>query len=560
MRLHFIIFLLALPSLAQNNAAMLNSVNDRTVTGYTLSAADATRPTSFANASAVRAIPATAFHSMPTTGWLPAFDASAGNLQLSTPATSRGTNGVRWPDQYQGTDACAKIAAAIADLEGADGQIDARALTGAQSCASNPFAGLTSTQSLFVLFGNINLTITGSGAWVIPAGGSRTIYLQGMNSQRGSGAGLKPAGSIITNSTASSDTITITPNADGVTIAGFYFTGRSTGKHINLSAGPGIVSQVYIQGNQFNGMGYGVYGTTVRRGTIFECTIRDNIFNGQSATGIYLNSANNGSISQWAINDNRVQNFGGNGIDLINATGFKIDRNQITGGGGANSVGISSTFNNATTISNNDVESMTRTNAIGMQIQGGAFTLFGNNFYDNKTGLKCKCTNGTFIGNNNFNRGPSGAGFAVTLLAGSANVWVMQQSSDYPSGPIQDNSGVFSNTIVSNGILSIPSIGTRANCNVNGVSPAACGTAPAGTVVVPSLTTTYTINTTAVTSASRIIIEPITDATGLSGAPTCNPPPAPFIALQSARRAGVSFTFTLPSTMGTSCWTYLIVN
>jgi hypothetical protein len=104
------------------------------------------------------------------------------------------------------------------------------------------------------------------------------------------------------------------------------------------------------------------------------------------------------------------------------------------------------------------------------------------------------------------------------------------------------------------------SYGTASNCNVNSASPAACGAAPSGTVVVPTTTTTYTVNTTAVTANSRILILPITDASGLSGAPTCNAPPTPFIGYESGRTAATSFTFTLPSTTGTSCWTYWIVN
>jgi hypothetical protein len=103
-------------------------------------------------------------------------------------------------------------------------------------------------------------------------------------------------------------------------------------------------------------------------------------------------------------------------------------------------------------------------------------------------------------------------------------------------------------------------ISTNPNCNVNSASPAECGSAASGTVVVPTTTTTYTVNTTAVTANSRIIILPITDNSGLSGSPTCNAPPSPFIAYESGRSAGTSFTFTLPSVAGASCWTYLIVN
>jgi hypothetical protein len=101
---------------------------------------------------------------------------------------------------------------------------------------------------------------------------------------------------------------------------------------------------------------------------------------------------------------------------------------------------------------------------------------------------------------------------------------------------------------------------TASNCNVNGVSPAACGAAAAGVVVVPTTTATYTVNTTAVTANSRIQVWPITDNSGVSGAPTCTAPPTPFIAYPSGRTAATSFTFALPSTTGTSCWNYSIIN
>lgn len=106
-----------------------------------------------------------------------------------------------------------------------------------------------------------------------------------------------------------------------------------------------------------------------------------------------------------------------------------------------------------------------------------------------------------------------------------------------------------------------PTYNTLSNCNPgSSVSPTACGSAPSGTVVVPTTTATYTVNTTAVTANSRILIHAITDNSGLTGAPTCTAPPTPFVAFESARVAGTSFTFTLPSTTGASCWTYNIVN
>ena|SRR5215469_262235 len=112
---------------------------------------------------------------------------------------------------------------------------------------------------------------------------------------------------------------------------------------------------------------------------------------------------------------------------------------------------------------------------------------------------------------------------------------------------------------VSCGGLYASTYNTQTNCNVNSASPAACGSAPSGSVVVPTTTTWYTINTSAVTVNSRIHVWPITDNSGLTGSPTCTTPASGYFG-ESGRVAGTSFTFTLPSTTGTTCWTYSIVN
>ena len=104
-------------------------------------------------------------------------------------------------------------------------------------------------------------------------------------------------------------------------------------------------------------------------------------------------------------------------------------------------------------------------------------------------------------------------------------------------------------------------LSTGTNCNPgSSASPVACGSAASGTVVIPTTTATYTVNTTAVTTNSRILIQNITDNTGLTGAPTCTAIGTPFVAIQTAHVAATSFTFTLPSTAGATCWTYLVVN
>jgi len=101
---------------------------------------------------------------------------------------------------------------------------------------------------------------------------------------------------------------------------------------------------------------------------------------------------------------------------------------------------------------------------------------------------------------------------------------------------------------------------TTGNCAVNSVSPAACGSAVSGVFAVPSTTTTYTVNATPVTANSRIFIHATLDNTGIPSAPTCTSPASPFQAFEASRVAGTSFTGTFPSTTGTTCWIFWIVN
>jgi hypothetical protein len=105
-----------------------------------------------------------------------------------------------------------------------------------------------------------------------------------------------------------------------------------------------------------------------------------------------------------------------------------------------------------------------------------------------------------------------------------------------------------------------PTYNTLTNCAVNSVSPAACGSAPSGVIVVPTLTTTYTVNTTAVTANSRIFLQPTSDNTGIPSAPTCATLAVTSVNMTASRVTGTSFTFSTPSTTGTTCFNYWIVN
>ncbi len=120
--------------------------------------------------------------------------------------------------------------------------------------------------------------------------------------------------------------------------------------------------------------------------------------------------------------------------------------------------------------------------------------------------------------------------------------------------------GTVSNPVVSSNAIQVPLYQTASNCAVNSASPAACGSAPTGVIAIPTTTVTYTVNTTAVTANSRIFLEDLTDNTGIPSAPTCTALASFGAAQVSTRSAGTSFTISLPSTAGTTCFNYLIIN
>lgn len=65
---------------------------------------------------------------------------------------------IRFADQFSGSDACAKIAAAIGDLPSSGGTVDARGLDQVQGCSSNPFS--TYTKPVTLLLGAVTLNLS----------------------------------------------------------------------------------------------------------------------------------------------------------------------------------------------------------------------------------------------------------------------------------------------------------------------------------------------------------------------------------------------------------------
>ena len=111
-----------------------------------------------------------------------------------------------------------------------------------------------------------------------------------------------------------------------------------------------------------------------------------------------------------------------------------------------------------------------------------------------------------------------------------------------------------------NGNVKVTTLNSATVCNVNSASPAACSAAASGAVVIPTTTTTYTVNTTAVTAHSLVYLWPRTYTGDLPSAPTCVAPAVTSAPVVSAIVAATSFTITLPSTSGQTCWNYLVIN
>jgi hypothetical protein len=134
-------------------------------------------------------------------------------------------------------------------------------------------------------------------------------------------------------------------------------------------------------------------------------------------------------------------------------------------------------------------------------------------------------------------------------------------STQCPGGGGGGGGGSSSGPILAPTYPSYPAYGTS-NCQIGGAagtaSPAACGSAIAGMIAVPTSTTTYTVNDTSVGPNSEIVVIQKTDNSGLPSGPTCSGNAA--APIQSARVAGQSFTFTLSSVAAVTCFTFQIVN
>ena len=152
-----------------------------------------------------------------------------------------------------------------------------------------------------------------------------------------------------------------------------------------------------------------------------------------------------------------------------------------------------------------------------------------------------------YASNGNFNIATAATGKSVTINAGGTTT--AQTVATFAATAV-----TFAEPIAA------PIYNTATNCAINSVSPGACGSAAAGAFVVPTSTASYTVNTTAVTAHSRILLTPITFAADLPSSPTCVIPLITTPWSVSGIVGGTSFSVALTSTTGTACFFYDIIN
>lgn len=278
--------------------------------------------------------------------------------------------------------------------------------------------------------------------------GNRPILIQGNCAERGElsefNNHLTGDCSTIRNN-VNGDTVQIN-NAVHVTIRGLAFEGSGTGAHIHLIEGGGSASQIYIEGNSFQGKAQAVLGDDTGS---FHIYIRDNVMDSQTSQGVSLTST--GGNNMWDVEHNLITNFGSQGISLFSsgATGanssIKVRDNQISDSSSAGATAIQATSIDNLIIEGNDIENLTDTLGTAMNLNTITSCVVQGNYVGGATakgvtrGILGTSLSGCLIGPNRSLKRTVGSSSFVILDSGSSNNVVMQQNTDYPGGQLSDS-------------------------------------------------------------------------------------------------------------------------
>ena len=146
-------------------------------------------------------------------------------------ANAKLLNNIRFVDQFPGTDAGAKIAAAITDLPSTGGTVDGRGLEGSQTGA----ATLTFNKPVKLILGAMTYSYTGTGCAIEFASGSNGSAIEGI------------AGGTTITSTSGEIICFDASVHSNLTLEGFIATTSGSGKSvITLGAGSAITSSQFL--------------------------------------------------------------------------------------------------------------------------------------------------------------------------------------------------------------------------------------------------------------------------------------------------------------------------
>lgn len=289
---------------------------------------------------------------------------------LLTETSTKSLNNVKFADRFAGTDACAKIHAAIVALGASGGVVDARGFRGTQACSSDPFSGGT-TPAVQLLIGAANFRLTAQ--WNLSVGTKITCLdpyqstITGTSTTTtfvvtGSDAtienchvvgGLLGRGSRVT---VRSNIIEGSPRGPNINAAGnptywliqgnIIRNGGNEGVLINTNANPvpddpNCTSQSncgynqildnWIYGNQKNGIDVASSRNTIRGNHVFMNGGRGHTEGGLDQFGILLHAgAGETPVSHTIISQNEVFSNNTFGIALISSPAGTISYNVVT--------------------------------------------------------------------------------------------------------------------------------------------------------------------------------------------------------------------------------------
>lgn len=218
---------------------------------------------------------------------------------------------------------------------------------------------------------------------------------------------------------------------------------------------------------------------------------------------------------------------------------------------GAGSLGNANAWTSTQAITGSGAASVSPLNVNGSCFTGGSAT----------TTYPCLYVKGSSASDGNL--ATTGQGIMVNMNSGWTGYLIAAQINGASPVFSVGNGGVVTAagfTTLAGDTVTAAKYASVTNCAVNSASPAACGSAAAGAVVIPTTTTSYTVNTTAAQTASRIFLFPMSFASNLPSSPTCVAPAVTSAPTISAIVNATSFTIALPSTTGQTCWSYFIIN